>query len=139
MENLNETQTMNEEKNPGEPMDTLAPKELADALAQILDNKKAFQLSVLNVKGKTDICDYFVLATGTSNTHVRALADELEIQTSRRQLSPFHREGRGGNTWIVLDYATVIVHIFTRETREFYHLDKLYREASGATSSDESV
>ena len=78
------------------------------------------------MNGKTDICDYMVLATGTSNTHVQTLGGEVEYEMSRRGIEPLHTEGRDGNTWMVLDYAHVMVHVFTRENREFYNLDKLY-------------
>ena len=129
MENYNENEIMTGEtaETVGEPMDSLSPEELAAELARMLEDKKAFDVKILNLQGKSDICDYFVLATGTSNTHVRALAGDLEYKTGLRKAPPFHIEGRGGNTWMVLDYTTVIVHIFTRETREFYHLEKLYR------------
>ena len=115
-------------ENVGAPMGGLSPEELAEELAAMLDNKKAFDIKILNLKGKSDICDYFVLATGTSNTHVRSLAGELEYKCGLRGVPPFHVEGRGGNTWMVLDFTSVMVHIFTRETREFYHLDRLYRD-----------
>jgi ribosome-associated protein len=69
-----------------------------------------------------------VLATGTSNTHVQTLGREVEYEMGRRGVDPLHVEGRDGNTWSVLDYSHVMVHVFTRETRDFYNLDKLYGE-----------
>ena len=111
-----------------DPLTDAAPKTVADAIADFLDNKRARDVKVIPMEGKTDICDYMVLATGTSSTHVQALGGEVEYQMSRRLVEPLHVEGRDNHAWIVLDYAQVLVHIFTKETREFYNLDRLYGE-----------
>ena len=108
------------------PLTEASPAELAEAIALFLDNKRGRDIKIINMTGKTDICDYMVLATGTSNTHVQTLGGEVEYEMSRRGIEPLHTEGRDGNTWMVLDYAHVMVHVFTRENREFYNLDKLY-------------
>ncbi len=102
--------------------------ELADAIALFLDNKKGKDIKVISMEGKTDICDYMVLATGTSSTHVQTLGGEVEYEMSRRGIEPIHAEGRDNNAWSVLDYSHILVHVFTRDTREFYNLDKLYAE-----------
>ncbi|MBP3667222.1 MAG: ribosome silencing factor [Clostridia bacterium] len=104
------------------------PAELAEAIALFLDNKRGREIKIIHMAGKTDICDYMVLATGTSNTHVQTLGGEVEYEMTRRGIKPLHTEGRDGGTWTVLDYAHIMVHVFTRETREFYNLDKLYGE-----------
>lgn len=104
------------------------PVELASAIAQILDNKKGSDVKVVEVGDKTIIADYFVLATGNTNTHVRALADEVEFKLGERGIDPLRHEGKQGNGWRVLDYASVIVHVFDRESRDFYKLDKLYTD-----------
>ena len=102
--------------------------ELAEAIALFLDNKKGVNIKVIPMSGKTDICDYMVLATGTSSTHVQTLGGEVEYEMSRRGIEPLHTEGRDNNSWTVLDYSHILVHVFTRDTREFYNLDKLYAE-----------
>lgn len=104
------------------------PAELAEKIAEILDNKKAREVKVMKVGDKTIIADYFVLANGNSSTQVRALIDEVEYQMGRRGVDPAHVEGGDGNSWRVLDYSSVIVHVFDREAREFYNLDKLYTD-----------
>lgn len=104
------------------------PREVADAIAEILDNKKARDVKVIAVSDKTIIADFFVLATGNSSTQVRALADEVEYKLGLSGLEAAHVEGRDSNSWRALDYSSVIVHIFDREAREFYNLDKLYAE-----------
>ena len=105
-----------------------SPEELANAIAEILDNKKGNDVKVIKVGDKTIIADYFVLANGNTNTHVRALADEVEYKLSLAGVEPMRTEGRDGNNWRVLDYSSVLVHVFDREAREFYNLDKLYTD-----------
>ena len=110
------------------PLTDATPAELAEAIALFLDNKRGRDIKIIPMSGKTDICDFMVLATGTSNTHVNTLGGEVEYEMNRRGIDPLHTEGRDGNTWMVLDYAHIMVHVFTRENREFYNLDKLYGE-----------
>ena len=101
--------------------------ETANAASAILDNKKGMDVTVLEVGDKTILADYFVLCTGTSNTHVRALADELEFKLREEKgVSPNHVEGADGNVWTLLDYGSVVVHIFTAQGREFYKLERLW-------------
>ena len=126
--NLNSEFDIETNEPPPEPLTGAEPKVLADAIAEFLDNKRARDVKVIPMAGKTDICDFMVLATGTSSTHVQALGGEVEYQMSRRLVEPLHVEGRDNHAWIVLDYSHVLVHIFTRETREFYNLDRLYGE-----------
>ena len=102
--------------------------EIADFIAETLDAKKGKDVKVIKVGDKTVIADYFVIANGTSSTHVRALADEVEYKMGQAGINPLHTDAGDGRSWIVLDYANVIVHIFDREAREFYNLDRLYTE-----------
>ncbi len=104
------------------------PLELAEAVAKVLDDKKAKDVKVVKVGDKTIIADYFVLATGNTGTHVRSLADEVEYKIGLCGVSPIRSEGSQGNAWKVLDFASVIVHVFDTEARAFYKLDKLYTE-----------
>lgn len=117
-------------------LEGVTSKELAEAIYEILDNKKARDLKILHVENKTVIADYFVLCTGNSSTQVKALADEVEYKTSLRGKAPTNVEGRGNVSWIVADFDNVIVHIFSREAREFYNLDKLYNETTEVKSAD---
>ena len=110
------------------PLTDATPAELAEAVALFLDHKRGHQIKIIPMAGKSDICDFMVLATGTSNTHVQTLGREVEYEMGRRGIDPLHTEGRDGNTWSVLDFSHVMVHVFTRETRDFYNLDKLYRD-----------
>ena len=107
-------------------LENATPKEIAEAIAEVLDFKKGKDIKVICVEGKTEIADYFVLCSGNTGTQIKALADEVEYKIGLRGLSPYQVEGRDNNTWLLVDYSNVIVHIFHREAREFYNLDKLY-------------
>ena len=111
--------------------------ELEKALAtvKILDKKKAIDLKAIHITDYSIVSDYFVIATGTSNTHVKSLADELEYEMSKLGIEPNHMEGKATG-WIVLDYGTVIVHIFTGESREYYNLERLWSDAEDVDLSD---
>ena len=105
------------------------PEELAHAIFDVLDAKKAHGIKVLRVNDQTVITDYFVICNGNSGTQVKSLAGEVEYKLGLRGVDPGHCEGRDNNGWIVLDYSSVIVHIFSRENRDFYQLEKLYGDA----------
>ena len=106
------------------------PLEVAKAIETFLDNKKGRDIKVLHVEDVSNIADYFVVCTATSNTHVKALSGEVEYQLDRRGVNAYHIEGRDNNSWVVLDYCNVMVHIFNREARDFYNLDKLYENTT---------
>ena len=106
----------------------MEPLELATAAAKILDNKKALDLKLIGIKDISILADYFVLATGTSNTHVKSLSDEVEFKLKELNVAPQHTEGYRSNSWVVLDYGSVIVHVFTPESRQFYDLDRLWHD-----------
>ena len=108
----------------------MEPRELAMNIAKILDEKKAARLKVLRVHDLTVMADYFVIATGNNNTHVRALADELDERMKAEGLPPARMEGYRSNSWILLDWGNVVVHIFTQEGRDFYDLDRLWADGN---------
>ena len=105
------------------------PEELAHAIFDVLDAKKAQNIKVLRVNDQTIITDYFVICTGNSSTQVKSLGGEVEYKLGLRDVDPLHYEGRDNNGWVVIDYSSVIVHIFNRENRDFYKLEKLYGDA----------
>lgn len=108
--------------------DEAKAKEIAIKAAQILDSKKAKNIKILYVNKQTIIADYFVIAAGGSRTQVNALSDEVEYKLGLEGIEPAKVEGRGQGTWVLLDYDSVIVHIFNPESREFYNLEKLWAE-----------
>lgn len=92
-----------------------------------LNEKKAMDLAAIRVGDLTIVAEYFILATATSNTHVKTLADEVEVKLSKMGVEPHHIEGRATG-WILLDYGDIVVHVFSREAREFYNLDKMWSD-----------
>ena len=110
------------------PLDNGNARELAEAIADVLDSKKGHDIKVLHVEDKTVIAEYFVICSGNTGTQVKALAGEVEYKIGLRGVDPYGVEGRDNGTWLVLDYSNVIVHIFSREARDFYKLDKLYTD-----------
>ena len=106
------------------------PDRLAEFIVSILDSKKARNIKLLHVEKQTVIADYFVICTGTSGTQVRALADELEFKLEPYGITPNHVEGADSGFWLLQDYGSVIVHIFTPDGRDFYKLEKLYQDTT---------
>lgn len=95
--------------------------------ANALNSKKARELNAVKVADLTVLAEYFLMCTATSSTHVRALADEVEEKLSEAGVQPHHIEGKTTG-WIVLDYGSVIIHVFSRDQREFYALDKMWSD-----------
>ncbi len=104
--------------------------ELARQTARLLDSKKAENISVIKIDAISSLADYFVIATGRGSTHVRSLSDELEEKLKERGATPARIEGYRSDSWILLDYANVVVHIFTQEARDFYDLDRLWTDGT---------
>lgn len=104
-------------------------KELAQAICLALSAKKAKDIATVYVREKSSLCDYFVIASGTSSTQVRAMGEYVEEQMEKQfSLSPVREEGMRDGRWSVLDYGDVIVHIMQDETRLFYHLERLWAD-----------
>ena len=112
-------------------------KTALEAIVKALDSKRAEDIQVIGVKNLTILGDYFVIANGTSTTHTKTLADEVEYQMTKLGVEPLHREGRGnGSNWIVLDYNDIIVHVFYKETRDFYQLERLWADGEKMDLTD---
>ena len=102
--------------------------ELMKNIVATLDNKKATDIKSLEITELTSVADYFVIATGTSGTHIRALADEVQDSLTKQGVEPKSVEGKSTG-WILLDYGTVVVHVFTPDQRELYSLEHLWGDA----------
>lgn len=107
--------------------ETLRP-ELRWAI-EAAQNKKAAAVTVLDLTGLGAFTNYFLLCTGFSTPQVRAICDGIEETLQAHGLRPLHREGRQGSEWLLLDYGNFIVHIFSERLREFYDLERLWRQA----------
>ncbi len=102
-------------------------QELANKIKEILDDKKGIDIEIIHVGEKTTLTEYFVIVTGTSSTHVKALAGEVEAKLSEEGIVPLNFERKMSDSWIALDYKDVIVHVFSQEARELYDLEKLWK------------
>lgn len=102
--------------------------ETAKAAVKALDSKKGEEIKAIRVRDLTILADYFVIASASNSTQVKTLADEVEYQLELLGVKPNHIEGYGSASWIVLDYGEVVVHVFYKEAREFYSLDRLWSD-----------
>ncbi len=107
----------------------LSDKEgLARSMAKVLDIKLAEDIRIINVSELTSLCDYFVICSARSDTHIEALCNDLEEALSKHGIAPLRKEGKKESGWMVLDYASSIVHIFNRSSRDFYGIEKLWKD-----------
>ncbi|MBR1384441.1 MAG: ribosome silencing factor [Ruminococcus sp.] len=111
-------------------------KKLLDTVIKALDSKRAEDIRLLCIKDITVVADYFIIANGTSNTQTKALADEVEFQLKQNGVEPLRIEGYQTANWIAMDYGSFIVHVFYKETREYYNLERLWNDAEQIDISD---
>lgn len=106
----------------------MTQQEKLELIIKTLDSKRGEDIQAIKIADLTILADYFVIVNGTSNTHARTLADEVEFQFTQKGIEPLRRESDTGNTWIVLDYGDIIVHVFYKDTRNFYKLEGLWAD-----------
>jgi len=105
-------------------------KALALKMAEILDQKGALDIQVLEVTHLTTVTDYFIIASGRNVMSVRSLSEDLEDKLAEEDILPRRKEGMHESRWIVLDYASVIVHIFHPEERQYYNIERLWQDGT---------
>ncbi|MEE1186150.1 MAG: ribosome silencing factor [Acutalibacteraceae bacterium] len=105
----------------------MTTNEILKIAVNALDSKKAVDIYAVEVGDLTVLTDYFIIVNGTSSTHVKALADEVEDKLSKSGLEPDNIEGKSSG-WILLDYGTVVVHVFTKEARDYYNIERLWSD-----------
>lgn len=103
--------------------------ELTEKIVKIIDSKKGSDITALDVSEVTPMTDCFVLCSGNSSTQVNAIADAIDEKLSEGGIEPHHIEGQRSGTWILMDYGSVIVHVMFRDTREYYNIERLWRDA----------
>lgn len=108
---------------------TNPPLALAQKLGKILSDRKAEAIVVMDLRGLSSVTDYYVIATALNTPHLKALADEMERVMGREGRSAFRRAGTLESEWLVVDYLDVVVHLFTARMREYYALERLWRDA----------
>jgi ribosome-associated protein len=111
-------------------------RDLVKLIVNSLNNHKAEDIQVIGIRDLTVIADYFVIANGTSTTQVKALADYIEKELQEQGVTPLRIEGYSTANWILLDYGSVIVHVFYKETRDFYNLERLWKDGQQLQLSD---
>ncbi len=97
-------------------------------IAKAADSKRADDIKIIKISDLTIISDYFVIANGNSSTQTKAIADEIEFKMKEAGVTPLRTEGYQGANWIILDYGDIVVHVFYKETREFYNLERLWND-----------
>lgn len=114
----------------------LSPKEIAYEVTKALDAKKGMDIRLLKLEKVSSLADYFLICTGTSNTHVKTLCDYAELTLENLGEPMLGREGHRGNSWELLDFGTIVVHVFTEEARHFYDLERLWSDAESIDLQD---
>ena len=114
----------------------LSAKKVAYEVTKALDEKKVMDIKLLKIDKVSSLADYFLICTGTSNTHVRTLCDYAEYTMEQLGEPMLGREGHRGNSWELLDFGSIVVHVFTQEAREFYSLERLWADAEEINISD---
>ena len=107
----------------------LSPAEIASLAAQALEDKKAKDVKVLKITEQTVLADYFVVCSGSSAPHIKALVDEVDKRLSEAGEPPKRREGMRSDVWVLMDFGCVVVHVFTEEARKFYDLERLWSDS----------
>ncbi len=115
----------------------IKPEELARAISSLALSKKAQQIRILDMRGLTDITDFFIICSGSSDLHIKAIADAIMEGTKKLETRAWHVEGYKALSWVLLDYINVVAHIFRPETREKYALEKLWGDAPVQEIEDE--
>ena len=117
-------------------MNMLSAKEVAVQVTKALDEKKGMDIKLLRIDDVSSLADYFLICTGTSNTHVKTLCDYAEYTLEQLGEPMLGREGHRGNSWELLDFGSIVVHVFTEEARKFYDLERLWADAENVDLTD---
>ena len=106
----------------------ISAKEVAAIAAKALDSKLGKDISLIEITDVSTLADFFLICTATSNTHVKTLCDAVEEAMDAAGEPLLSREGHRGGTWVLMDFGSVVVHVFTAETRSFYDLERLWQD-----------
>lgn len=112
------------------------PNEIAIAATKALDAKKGVGIKLIRIDRVSSLADYFLICTGTSNTHVKTLCDAAEAALEEQGETLLGREGHRGNTWELLDFGCVVIHVFTEDARKFYDLERLWSDGETVSLDD---
>ncbi|KAB2846740.1 MAG: ribosome silencing factor [Ignavibacterium sp.] len=104
-------------------------KKIAEQIANLIFNKKGYDVKIIDLQKITSFSDYFLICSADSDTQVKAIADEIDEKLREEGIKYWHKEGMAALSWVLLDYVDVVVHIFKKESREFYNIEKLWGDA----------
>jgi len=113
-------------------------KKIFDIVVKTLEDKKAKNIKAIDIRELTTIASYFIIASGTSVTHIKSLADNVEEKLIEEGIRPLHIEGYNNARWILMDYNDVVVHIFHEEDREYYGLERLWQDGKEIVLNSEN-
>ena len=105
-------------------------QEIAEEAIRIAEDKKGKEIILLDLKVVSTIADYFIICSGESSVHMRSIAEEIEKRFKKKGIKLFNPQSPRDSYWILLDFGTVVIHIFSKEAREFYQLERLWADAS---------
>lgn len=111
-------------------------KQLADNVTDLIFNKKGFNVKILDLRELTAMADYFVICSAYSDTQVKAIADEIDKNLKDEGIRVWHKEGYKGLNWVLLDYVDVVIHIFKKDVRTYYNLERLWGDAPSIEVAD---
>lgn len=111
-------------------------RDLANNVTELIFSKKGTDVKILDLRELTTIADFFVICSGDSDTQVKAIADEVDKKLRDEGIKSWHTEGYNSLNWVLIDYVDVIVHVFKKEAREFYNLEKLWGDAPTVEVTD---
>jgi ribosome-associated protein len=109
---------------------------IIDRIVELIFIKKGYNVKILDLRTITTITDYFIICTGDSDTQVKAIADEVDKQMREEGVRSWHTEGYRSLNWVLIDFVDIVVHVFKKESREFYNLEKLWGDAPVILAED---
>ena len=117
----------------------MTARDKAQRIIELAQDKKGQQIVLMEITELTTIGDYFVIVSGDSNTHIKAIADNIEYEMRNEGIRPSHKEGYEYFNWVLLDYSDVIVHILKKDSREYYGIERLWADAKVEFITDVAV
>ncbi len=114
-------------------------KDLAEKITKLIFNKKGYDVKILDLKNLTSFADYFVICSADSDTQVKAIADEIDKELRDEGIKYWHKEGYQALSWVLMDYVDVVAHIFKKDARDYYKLEKLWGDAPVQEVEDSGV
>jgi len=107
----------------------LESKKLVNKIVELIQSKKGYNISILDLRDLSAMSDYFIICSADVNVQVKAIADTVDKKLRKGGIKCYHKEGYGSLNWVLLDYFDVVVHVFNKNAREFYNLEKLWGDA----------